>query len=93
MISFIYFVKNIKVVELGCFGDVIFDVCYYNIVFSDEIWYFVVEMIVFFVICLQRDNFRSLWYMFFLFVICSIIVCIVYVEIVVLYEIIRYVMK
>lgn len=62
MISFIHIAKNVNTTDFGGYGDVILDACCHNIISSDEIWHYAVEMSVRLVTCLQRNNPRSPWF-------------------------------
>lgn len=62
MIVFIHLAKNVNVVDLSLYEDVILDACCQNIASADEIWHLVVEMSVLLVTSTQRSNCRSSWY-------------------------------
>ncbi|XP_074308178.1 uncharacterized protein At2g39910 [Silene latifolia] len=62
MISFIHVAKHLNAAELGGYGDVILDACRQNVVSSDELWHYAVEMSVLLVTLLQRHNPRSPWF-------------------------------
>ncbi|KAJ0045054.1 hypothetical protein Pint_06423 [Pistacia integerrima] len=62
MIVFIHLAKNVNVVDLSLYEDVILDACCQNIASADEIWHLVVEMSVLLVTSTQRSNCRSSWF-------------------------------
>jgi hypothetical protein len=62
MISVIHLVKNVKLAELDWCKDVLLDACLQNIIASDEIWQYSVEMSVLLLTSTQQNNPRSIWY-------------------------------
>lgn len=62
MIVFIHLARNVNVVDLSLYEDVILDACCQNIASADEIWHLVVEMSVLLLTSTQRSNCRSSWY-------------------------------
>ncbi|OMO68421.1 Armadillo-like helical [Corchorus capsularis] len=62
MISLIHMAKNVNAADFGWYGDAILDACCHNIASADEIWKYVVEMLVLLVTSIERDNPRSSWF-------------------------------